>query len=147
MNAEAKKIRILAVDDHALLRAGITSLVEIDRMELVAQARQGARRSQHSGGRPGHCRGSTMPDISGVGNVAIRSEFHGARMIVLWTTPAMSGGARPQSGRARPLLKECAYRSAATIRLKCASEADFARVAADLACATEDQLTVRELES
>ena len=42
MNAETKTIRILTVDDHALLRAGIASLVEIEPdMELVAQASTG----------------------------------------------------------------------------------------------------------
>ncbi len=42
MNAETKTIRILTVDDHALLRAGIASLVEIEPdMELVAQASRG----------------------------------------------------------------------------------------------------------
>ena len=38
MSAEAKTIRILTADDHALLRAGIASLVEIEPdMELVAR--------------------------------------------------------------------------------------------------------------
>jgi len=39
MNAETKTIRILAADDHALLRQGIASLIDIEPdMELVAQA-------------------------------------------------------------------------------------------------------------
>ena len=51
MSAETKTIRILTADDHALLRQGIASLVEIEPdMELVAQASTGARRSSSSGG-------------------------------------------------------------------------------------------------
>ena len=39
MSSDAKPIRILAVDDHALLRHGIASLVNAEPdMELVAQA-------------------------------------------------------------------------------------------------------------
>ena len=42
MKTETKTIRILAADDHALLRQGIASLVEIEPdMELVAQAATG----------------------------------------------------------------------------------------------------------
>jgi hypothetical protein len=42
MNTETKTIRILTADDHALLRTGIESLVEIEPdMELVAQASTG----------------------------------------------------------------------------------------------------------
>jgi DNA-binding NarL/FixJ family response regulator len=42
MNTETKTIRILTADDHALLRQGIASLVEIEPdMELVAQASTG----------------------------------------------------------------------------------------------------------
>ena len=42
MNTETKTIRILAADDHALLRQGITSLIEIEPdMRLVEQASTG----------------------------------------------------------------------------------------------------------
>ena len=50
MNTETKTIRILTADDHALLRTGIESLVEIEPdMELVAQAmpEQGRFRAVH----------------------------------------------------------------------------------------------------
>ena len=44
MSAEAKTIRILAADDHALLRQGIASLIDIEPdMELVAQAATGRK--------------------------------------------------------------------------------------------------------
>jgi len=51
MSAETKMIRILAADDHALLRRGIASLIDIEPdMELWRRPRRGARRSSGSGG-------------------------------------------------------------------------------------------------
>ena len=42
MNVETKTIRILAADDHGLLRQGIAALVDLEPdMELVAQAATG----------------------------------------------------------------------------------------------------------
>src|SRR5438067_7728580 len=89
MNAETKTIRILTVDDHALLRAGIASLVEIEPdMELVAQASTGRERiEQFRRHRPDiTLMDLQMPDISGIeAIIAIRSEFPDARIIVLTT--------------------------------------------------------------
>jgi len=69
MNAETKTIRILAADDHALLRQGIASLVEIEPdMELVAQASTGREAiDQFRRHRPDiTLMDLQMPDISGI---------------------------------------------------------------------------------
>ena len=144
MNAEAKKIRILTVDDHALLRAGIASLVEIEPdMELVAQASTGREAIEQFRRR--------RPDISGIeAIIAIRSEFPNARIIVLTTytgdvqvVRALKAGARGY------LLKGNVHTDLlATIRAVHGGQKRISpEVAADLAMhTTEDQLTVRELE-
>src|SRR6478672_1124924 len=89
MSAEAKTIRILAADDHALLRAGVASLVGIEPdMELVAQASTGREAiEQFRRHRPDiTLMDLQMPDISGIeAIIAIRSEFPDARIIVLTT--------------------------------------------------------------
>jgi DNA-binding NarL/FixJ family response regulator len=154
MNAEAKKIRILTVDDHALLRAGIASLVEIEPdMELVAQASTGREAiEQFRQRRPDiTLMDLQMPDISGIeAIIAIRSEFPDARIVVLTTyagdvqvVRALKAGARGY------LLKGNVHTDLlATIRAVHAGQKRIPpEVAAELAMhTTEDQLTVRELE-
>jgi DNA-binding NarL/FixJ family response regulator len=89
MSAEHRPIRILAVDDHALLREGIAGLVagQSD-MSLVAQASNG-REAIHQ--FRAHCPDITlmdlqMPEMNGVdAMIAIRGEFPEARIIVLTT--------------------------------------------------------------
>jgi DNA-binding NarL/FixJ family response regulator len=89
MSAEPGAIRILAVDDHALLREGIAGLVagQWD-MRLVAQASNG-REAIHQFRT--HCPDITlmdlqMPEMNGVdAMIAIRGEFPEARIIVLTT--------------------------------------------------------------
>ena len=79
MNAETKTIRILTVDDHALLRAGIASLVEFEPdMEMVAQASTGREGiEQFRRHQPDiTLMDLQMPDTSGIeAIIAIRSEF------------------------------------------------------------------------
>jgi len=89
MSIDPAPIRILAVDDHPLIRVGIATLVapESD-MKLVGEA---------SNGREGiakfrECRPDVtlmdlqMPDMNGIdAMIAIRDEFPGARIIVLTT--------------------------------------------------------------
>ena len=49
MSAEAGPIRILAVDDHPVVRQGIAGLVAVySDMSLVAEASNGAKRSSNS---------------------------------------------------------------------------------------------------
>jgi DNA-binding NarL/FixJ family response regulator len=89
MNAEPGPIRILAVDDHALLRGGIAGLVagQSD-MNLVAQASNGREAIQlFRTHRPDvTLMDLQMPEMNGVdAMIAIRGEFPEARIIVLTT--------------------------------------------------------------
>lgn len=89
MSDDPKPIRILAVDDHPLLRQGIASLIadEPD-MTLVAEAANGREAIQQF---RTHCPDITlmdlqMPEMNGLDAVvAIREEFPDARIIVLTT--------------------------------------------------------------
>ena len=85
----AKKIRILAVDDHQLLRSGIEAVLEDEEdVMLVAEAGNGQEAievfRQH---RPDvTLMDLQMPILNGIDAiVAIRSEFPDARFIVLTT--------------------------------------------------------------
>ena len=89
MSAEPGAIRILAVDDHALLRDGIAGLVagQSD-MSLVAQASNGREAiQQFRTHRPDiTLMDLQMPEMNGVDAlIAIRGEFPEARVIILTT--------------------------------------------------------------
>src|SRR5580658_3227676 len=105
MPSDAATIRILTVDDHALLRKGIAALIDAEPdMELVAEAADGreaiAKFKMH---RPDvTLMDLQMPEMSGVECItAIRGDFSQARIIVLTTYPgdvqvvrALKAGAR-----------------------------------------------------
>ena len=154
MNAETKTIRILAADDHGLLRQGIAALVDLEPdMELVAQASTGREAiEQFRRHQPDiTLMDLQMPDISGIeAIIAIRGEFPDARIIVLTTyagdvqvVRALKAGARGYllKGNVHTDLLE-------TIRAVHAGRKRVApEVAAELAMhTTEDELTARELE-
>jgi DNA-binding NarL/FixJ family response regulator len=89
MSADAKKIRVLAVDDHALVRQGIAGLLAIQPdMTMVAEATNGREAIQQF---RKHYPDITlmdlqMPEVNGLDAIiAIRGEFPGARIIVLTT--------------------------------------------------------------
>jgi DNA-binding NarL/FixJ family response regulator len=89
VSGDAGPIRILAVDDHALLREGIAGLVagQSD-MTLVAQASNGREAiHQFRSHRPDiTLMDLQMPEMNGVdAMIAIRGEFPEARIIVLTT--------------------------------------------------------------
>jgi DNA-binding NarL/FixJ family response regulator len=89
MSGDAGPIRILAVDDHALLREGIAGLVagQSD-MTLVAEASNGREAiHQFRAHRPDiTLMDLQMPEMNGVdAMMAIRGEFPEARIIVLTT--------------------------------------------------------------
>ena len=89
MSAKPVPIRILAVDDHALLREGIAGLVagQSD-MSLVAQASNGIEAiHQFRTHRPDiTLMDLQMPEMNGIdAMIAIRGEFPEARIIVLTT--------------------------------------------------------------
>ena len=89
MTADSSSIRILAVDDHALLREGIAALVagQSD-MSLVGEASNGREAiHQFRTHRPDiTLMDLQMPEMNGLdAMIAIRGDFPGARIIVLTT--------------------------------------------------------------
>lgn len=89
MSSDSASIRILAVDDHPLVRQGIARLVDVHAdMTLVAEASNGRDAIQQF---RLHLPDVTlmdlqMPDMNGIDAIiAIRSEFPEARIIVLTT--------------------------------------------------------------
>jgi len=89
MSDDIKQIRILAVDDHPLLRQGIAALIADERdMILVAEAANGREAIQQF--RAHHpdvtLMDLQMPEMNGIdAMLAIRGEFPDARIIVLTT--------------------------------------------------------------
>jgi DNA-binding NarL/FixJ family response regulator len=89
MSGESKPIRILAVDDHPLVRQGIASLVGVQPdMALVAEASNGHDAiQQYRAQRPDvTLMDLQMPEMNGIDAIiAIRNDFPEARIIVLTT--------------------------------------------------------------
>jgi len=89
MSADASPIRVLAVDDHALIRQGIVGLVtDQSGMSVVAEAANGREAvQQFRAHRPDiTLMDLQMPEMNGLDAlVAIRNEFPEARIIVLTT--------------------------------------------------------------
>jgi DNA-binding NarL/FixJ family response regulator len=154
MDPDPRPIRILTVDDHALLRAGIAALVsgESD-MKLVAEASNGNDAiEQFRLHRPDvTLMDLQMPGLNGIeAIIGIRTEFHNARIIVLTTYTgdvqvlrALKAGARAY------ILKGHVHRELLdTIRAVHAGQKRIPpEVAAALADhATEDALSSREIE-
>ena len=89
MSADLSQIRILAVDDHPLVRQGIARLVDVHSdMTLVGEASNGRDAIQLY--RVHHpdvtLMDLQMPEMNGIDAIiAIRSEFPEARIIVLTT--------------------------------------------------------------
>jgi DNA-binding NarL/FixJ family response regulator len=146
-------IKVLSVDDHALLREGIAAMVNAESdMKLVAEASNGRDAIEkfrlH---RPDvTLMDLQMPALNGIESIiGIRSEFPNARVIVLTTYAgdvqvlrALKAGARGYllKGNVRRELLD-------TIRAVHAGQKRIPpEVAAELAeHATEDELTSREL--
>jgi len=89
MNGSSSPIRILAVDDHPLVREGIAGLIGVQAdMTLVAQAGNGREAIQHFRvHRPDvTLMDLQMPEMNGLDAlIAIRTEFPEARVIMLTT--------------------------------------------------------------
>jgi DNA-binding NarL/FixJ family response regulator len=154
MATDSGAIRILTVDDHALLRKGIAALVNAEPdMKLVAEASTGEEAvrefKQHQPDIT--LMDLQMPEMSGIeAIIAIRSNFPNARIIVLTTYPgdvhvlrALKAGARGYLLKGhvnRDLLEAIRAVHAGHKRVP-------AEIAADLAEHTsEDELTSREID-
>jgi DNA-binding NarL/FixJ family response regulator len=154
MSIDPSPIRILTVDDHAILRQGIAALVngESD-MKLVAEASDGQEAiDKFRLHRPDvTLMDLQMPALNGIeAIIGIRSEFPNARIIVLTTYTgdvqvlrALKAGARGYilKGRVRRELLD-------TIRAVHAGQKRIPpEVAAELAeHATDEDLTSREID-
>jgi DNA-binding NarL/FixJ family response regulator len=154
MATDSGVIRILTVDDHALLRKGIAALVNVEPdMKLVAEASTGEEAiKEFKKHRPDiTLMDLQMPDMSGIeATIAIRSDFPNARIIILTTYPgdvqvlrALKAGARAYLLKGelnRDLLEAIRAIHAGQKRIP-------PEVAAELAEHTgEDDLTSREID-
>jgi DNA-binding NarL/FixJ family response regulator len=154
MGAGPNPIRILTVDDHALLREGIAALVNAEPdMKLVAEASTGKEAiEQFRLHRPDvTLMDLQMPGVNGIEAIInIHSEFPNARIIVLTTYSgdvqvlrALKAGARAY------LLKGHVHRELLeTIRaVHSGNKRIPPEVAAELADhAADDELTIREID-
>jgi DNA-binding NarL/FixJ family response regulator len=151
---DSEVIRILAVDDHPLLRAGVAALIETQPdMTIVGEASSGreAIAAFRTTQPDVTLMDLQMPDMDGIDAIlAIRSEFPQARVIVLTTYEgdalayrALKAGARAYilKGLVRKDLLN-AIRSVHAGQKRIQSE-----IAAKLADhAADDPLTEREIE-
>lgn len=153
MSSVPKMIRILAVDDHALLRKGLAAVINAEpNLKLVAEAADGEdaieKFRMH---RPDvTLMDLQMPGLNGIeATIRILSEFPDARIVVLTTYKgdaqvlrALRAGARAYllKGNDRELIE--AIHAVMEGRKRIPPE-----VAAELAeHATDDELTDREIE-
>jgi DNA-binding NarL/FixJ family response regulator len=154
MTTQSDRIRILAVDDHALLRDGIAALVagEPD-MQLVAQGANGREAiQQYRAHRPDvTLMDLQMPEMSGLDAIiAIRGEFPDARIIVLTTYSGDVQALRAlQAGARAYLLKNLVHKELLeTIRAVHAGKKTLStQVSYELAeHATDESLSHGEIE-
>lgn len=149
-----KKIKVLAVDDHPLLREGIAAVINGEEdIELVAEAVNGQEAIKlFRQYRPDvTLMDLQMPHINGIDAIiAIRNEFPNARFVVLTTYEGDVKAARAlKAGASAYLLKNMLRKDLLdTIRTVNAGKRRIpSEIAAELADhMMEDALTDREIE-
>jgi DNA-binding NarL/FixJ family response regulator len=147
-------IRVLSVDDHALLREGIAALVRNQSdMDLVAEACNGReavelfRKHQPDV----TLMDLQMPEMGGIDAIsAIRGEFPEARIVVLTTYAGDVQVMRALKAGARAYLLKGLLRKELTDTIR-AVHAGQKRMTAEMASeiaehATDDALTAREID-
>ena len=147
-------IRVLAVDDHALLREGIAALIrKQSEMELVAEGSNGREAIElFRRHRPDvTLMDLQMPEMSGIDAIsAIRGEFPEARIVVLTTWAGDAQVVRALKAGARAYLLKGLLRKELieTIRAVHAGQKRLTpEVAAEIAeHATDEVLTPREID-
>jgi DNA-binding NarL/FixJ family response regulator len=154
MTADPDVIRILVVDDHPLLRSGVTALVGSQPdMNVVAEASNGREAIQQF--RAHHpdvtLMDLQMPEMSGLDAIiAIRGEFPDARIIVLTTYAGDVQVVRAlQAGARAYLLKGAVHKDLLdTVRAVHAGKKTMSpQVSYEVAeHATDDALTPAEIE-
>jgi DNA-binding NarL/FixJ family response regulator len=149
-----KLIRVLTVDDHALLRKGIRALIGAESdMQLVAEASTGREAIEEF---RKHTPDVTlmdlqMPELNGVDAIiAIRGEFPDARIIVLSTYSGDVHVARALKAGARAYLLKTNVNKELLTTIR-AVHAGHKRIPAEVASGLaehtgEDELTERETE-
>lgn len=153
MSEVSAVIRILAVDDHPLIREGIARLIEHEAdMELIAEADNGreAMRQFRAKHPDVTLMDLQMPEMSGLDAIiAIRAEFPDARIIVLTTYPGDAQVLRALKAGAQAYLLKTTLNTELrqTIRAVHAGRKSLsAEVSYELAeHATEDALTAAEV--
>ena len=154
MNARQTPIRVLAVDDHPLLREGVAALLaRQDDLKLVAEASNGREAvEQFRAHRPDvTLMDLQMPEMNGIeAMIAIRTEFPSARIVVLTTYVGDAQVLRALEAGAQAYLLKSALRKelSETIRLV---HAGHKRIAPEVATrlaehAADDALSPREIE-
>jgi DNA-binding NarL/FixJ family response regulator len=154
MAAQQKTIRVLTVDDHALLRKGIRALIgaETD-MQLVSEASTGREAvEEFRAHRPDvTLMDLQMPDMNGIeAIIAIRSEFPDARIIVLSTYTGDVQVVRALKAGARAYLLKGNVNKELLATIRAVHEGQK-RIPAEVASALaehtgEEQLTDREIQ-
>jgi DNA-binding NarL/FixJ family response regulator len=153
MGVSAERIRVLSVDDHALIREGIAALISTEPdMALVGEASNGREAiEQFRRHRPDiTLMDLQMPELDGVeALVAIRHEFPDARVVVLTTYGGDVLASRALKAGAQAYLLKSALRKELLETIRAVHKGRRhvgSEVATQLAeHVTDDALTSREI--